>query len=81
MQKQQKTNESHDQSQSKVGSNNSIQDKNYALDDLPKFHKLPMTEFYGSEVFNLIQDGLKEIAQHRPENPIKYLGEYLVKKS
>lgn len=37
----------------------------FKLNDLPKFQHLPLKEYYGKQMFDLIQEGLREIAVKR----------------
>ncbi|CAD8192811.1 unnamed protein product [Paramecium octaurelia] len=62
-------------------SNQDSQDKSYEFkidSDLPKFQNLPMNEYYQMEFKQALQSGLREIAIQKPQNAVRFLGEYLL---
>jgi hypothetical protein len=40
-----------------------------------------ITDFLEEKFRAVVEEGLKEIVHNRPEDPIRYLGEYLIAKS
>ncbi|CAD8126899.1 unnamed protein product [Paramecium sonneborni] len=61
--------------------NDQSQDKSYEFkidQDLPKFQNLPMNEYYMTDFREALQSGLREVAIQKPQNAVRFLGEYLL---
>eukprot|EP01016_Furgasonia_blochmanni_P036556 TRINITY_DN418_c0_g1_i2.p3 TRINITY_DN418_c0_g1~~TRINITY_DN418_c0_g1_i2.p3 ORF type:complete len:172 (+),score=23.84 TRINITY_DN418_c0_g1_i2:705-1220(+) len=45
---------------------------------LGKFQSVPLREYYDQTVTKILLEGLKEIGKQRPDNPVRFLGQYLL---
>jgi len=52
--------------------------KSPLADRLAKFKLQPVREFYEERLTPILLEGLKEVGRQRPEDPVKFLGEYLI---
>ncbi|KAL4502420.1 hypothetical protein ABPG72_012007 [Tetrahymena utriculariae] len=43
-----------------------------------KFQQLPLRDYYESSVTQVLLEGLRELGAKRPENPIQFLGKFLL---
>ena len=48
---------------------------------IARFNALSIREYYQDSLTPVLLEGLKEIGVQRPENPIEFLGNYLLKHS
>ncbi|CAD8154261.1 unnamed protein product [Paramecium octaurelia] len=65
-------NDSHD------GNQQQQQQSKFDLPQIPKFQSLPLRDYFDNKLSAILLEGLKEIGRQRPENPIRFLGEYLL---
>ncbi|CAD8091077.1 unnamed protein product [Paramecium sonneborni] len=54
------------------------QQSKFELPQIPKFQSLPLRDYFDNNLSAILLEGLKEIGRQRPENPTKFLGEYLL---
>ncbi|KAM3135389.1 hypothetical protein pb186bvf_012554 [Paramecium bursaria] len=65
----------------KLDQKNNDQKSKFDLPNVPKFQALPLRDYFDAKLSAVLLEGLKEIGRQRPENPTKFLGEYLIEKS
>ena len=53
-------------------------EKGSLADRLAKFKMQPVREYYEEKLTPILLEGLKEVGRQRPDNPVKFLGEYLI---
>ncbi|CAD8163128.1 unnamed protein product [Paramecium pentaurelia] len=54
------------------------QQSKFDLPQIPKFQSLPLRDYFDNNLSAILLEGLKEVGRQRPENPIRFLGEYLL---